>query len=316
MKIVSKPVLCKEKSFTLDLETETTHTYQLENGVVSHNTTSCILGSASGIHPHHARRYIRRIQGNYMEAPLQYFKEHNPIAVESSVWSANKTDEVISFCVEALGKTKNDLSAIELLQHVKSTQENWVENGKNLELCTRPWLTHNVSNTINVRPEEWDGITDYIYENRKYFAGISLLPQSGDLDYPQAPFTTIYTPKEIVQNYGDGSLMASGLIVDGLRAFDNNLWAACDAVIGLGTDPENYSEDKKEFIRRANQFAERYFDNLKQMTYCLKCVHNWKLWCDLNREYRDVDYSKMLENTDETGETREWACSGGTCELR
>src|SRR5690606_28349091 len=62
-------------------------------------TTSCILGTSSGIHPHHARRYIRRSQGNKLEAPLQYFKNVNPSAVEKSVWSANGTDEVISFCV-------------------------------------------------------------------------------------------------------------------------------------------------------------------------------------------------------------------------
>lgn len=50
MRVSSKPCLSKGDTFTLDLETENTHTYQLGNGVVSHNTTSCILGSASGVH--------------------------------------------------------------------------------------------------------------------------------------------------------------------------------------------------------------------------------------------------------------------------
>lgn len=32
-------------------------------------TSSCILGTSSGIHPHHWRRYLRRVQTNKMEAP-------------------------------------------------------------------------------------------------------------------------------------------------------------------------------------------------------------------------------------------------------
>lgn len=278
-------------------------------------TTSCILGTSSGIHPHHAKRYFRRIQGNALEAPLQFFKLANPLAVEKSVWSANGTDEIITFCVEVnSGRTKNDLSALKLLDYVRSTQQNWVAAGKREEACVKPWLMHNVSNTINVRPEEWTDVAEYIFENRQFFAGISLLPQSGDLDYPQAPFTTVYTPKEIVSIYGDGSLMASGLIVHGLEAFDNNLWAACDAVLGLGAPIKEDETTKLEFLRRANQFAKRYFkDDLRQMVYCLKCVHNWKLWCDLNREYRDVDYSQMYEADDATTLQETIACAGGTC---
>lgn len=304
-------------------------------------TTSCILGSASGIHPHHAKRYFRRIQGNYMEAPLQYFKQHNPIAVEKSVWSANKTDEVITFCVEVPdgAKFKNQLGALTLLEHVKSTQQNWVVPGKREDLCTQPWLSHNVSNTINIKPDEWEAVTDFIFDNRDYFAGIALLPQSGDLDYPQAPFATVHTAREIVQMYGEGCLFASGLIVDGLRAFDDNLWAACDAAMGQGeplVEPAEPAEGailgmtefnayksafiswemKKDFVRRASQFANRYFEgDVRNMTYCLKEVHHWKLWQDLNREVVDVDFSKMLEDQDNTTPMETVACAGGACAI-
>lgn len=302
-------------------------------------TTSCILGSASGIHPHHATRYFRRIQGNWMEPPLQYFKKFNPQAVEKSVWSANGTDEVISFCVEVPSgaKTKNQLSAVTLLEHVLLTQNNWVAAGKNADLCAKPWLTHNVSNTINIRPEEWDAVAEFIYEHRDNFAGIALLPQSGDLDYPQAPMCTVYNHHEIVSMYGEGCLFASGLIVDGLRAFNDNLWAACDAVLGFGTPlvepvkPDNsnnadeyaaYVEslqsyrNKLDWVRRAKQFAERYFsDDYRQMTYCLKCVHNWKLWQDLSREYVSVDYSHMIEDEDNTKISETIACAGGSCSI-
>jgi ribonucleoside-diphosphate reductase alpha chain len=303
-------------------------------------TTSCILGTASGIHAHHASRYIRRSQANHLEPPLRHFKAFNPLAVESSVWSANKTDEVISFCVEVPkgAKTKNDIDALHLLQYVKLTQKNWVMAGRRPERCAKEWLSHNVSNTITVKEDEWGPVTDYIYANRQYFAGISLLPITGDKDYPQAPFTAVYTPHELVRMYGDGSVMASGLIVDGLHAFEGNLWKACDAVLGLGepiTEPEHpngsdvislertrqYEADLKayelkiDWVRRAEQFAERYFSNVRTMTYALKDVNNWKYWCDLQREYRTVDYTTMVEEEDNTKLEETIACAGGACEI-
>ena len=280
-------------------------------------TTSCILGTASGIHPHHAKKYIRRVQGNYLEPPLQHFKKQNSIAVEKSVWSANKTDEVVSFCIEVPkgAKTKNDIGAIELLKCVKSMQKNWVQHGTNRDRCTQPWLVHNISNTITVKEDEWDAVADFIYENRQYFAGVSLLPITGDKDYPQAPFTAVYTPREIVRMHGDGSVMASGLVVDGLHAFNNNLWAACDCSLGRGEPIENLNDNQKDWVRRAHQFATRYFgEDVRKMTYCLKDVANWKYWCDLNREYKDIDYTEMIEEEDNTKLSQEAACAGGQCE--
>ena len=198
-------------------------------------------------------------------------------------------------------------------------------SGTRPERCVKPWLTHNVSNTISVRSNEWDEVADFIYNNRKYFCGVSLISIDGDKDYPQAPFSAIYTPVEIAKMYGDGSLMASGLIVDALYAFDNNLWKACDAVLGRGEpiiEAVDDNEDKiftskKDWVRRAKQFADRYFGgDEKNMTYCLKDVANWKYWCDLNREYKEVDYSEMIEEKDNTKAMQEWACSGPNgCEL-
>ena len=301
-------------------------------------TTSCVLGTSSGVHPHHARRYIRHVQGNRLENILQHFKKYNPFAVERCVWSANGTDEVVAFTIEVKdgAKTKNDIGAMELLEHVKSTQAHWVSNGKIKARCSQPWLTHNVSNTIYVMPDEWDKVADYIYRNRKYFAGISLLPQSGDLDYPQAPFVCIHTPREILQMYGDGTLMASGLIVDGLDAFSGDLWVACDAVQGLGTplvEPkrpgnghvniDDYRQweksikkfaDKLDWIRRVKQFADRYCEgDVKRCCYLMKEVNNWKKYLDLNREYKDVIYEDLCEEEDFTTPMQESACAGGVC---
>jgi ribonucleoside-triphosphate reductase len=278
-------------------------------------TASAMLGTSSGIHPHHAKRYIRHVQANILEAPFQHFKSYNPQACEKSRWSANNTDEVIKFPIEVPdgSKLKNQLPAVEMLSIVKDTQKNWVQSGKNKTLCTQEYLCHNVSNTITVKPDEWEDVTKYIYNNRKYFAGISLIPQSGDKDYPQAPFTTVYTSREIVKEYGDAALWCSGLIEMGLGAFDNNLWAACDYV-NMNQAKENDNKDKLIFITKMKNFAGKYFDgDIRRLTYCMKDVYSWKIYCDLFDSYKKVDYTQLLETEDNTAGIEEISCAGGAC---
>lgn len=278
-------------------------------------TSSSMLGTSSGIHPHHAKRYIRHVQANVLEAPYQHFKKVNPQACERSSWSANNTDEVIKFPVEVPdgAKLKNQLPAIEMLSVVKETQKNWVYSGKNRSLCTQDYLSHNVSNTVTVKSDEWTEVTKYIYTNRKYFAGISLIPQSGDKDYPQAPFTTVYTSREIVKEYGDAALWCSGLIELGLNAFDNNLWAACDYV-AMNQAKENDSDSKLKFITKMKNFAGKYFDgDIKRLTYCMKDVYNWKVYCDLYSSFKKVDYTQLAETEDNTVGIEEISCAGGAC---
>ena len=278
-------------------------------------TSSSMLGTSSGIHPHHAKRYIRHVQANILEPPYQYFKSYNPQACEKSSWSANNTDEVVKFPIEVPdgSKLKNQLPAVEMLGVVKDAQRNWVHSGKNRSLCTQDFLSHNVSNTVTVQPDEWENVTKFIYDNRKFFAGISLIPQSGDKDYPQAPFTTVYTSREIVKEYGDAGLWCSGLIELGLNAFDNNLWSACDYMT-LSQETDKDTEDKKLFAVKMHRFAKKYFDgDLKRLTYCMKDVYNWKIYKDLYDSFAKVDYTQLMETEDNTVGIEEISCAGGAC---
>jgi ribonucleoside-diphosphate reductase alpha chain len=278
-------------------------------------TSSSMLGTSSGIHPHHAKRYIRHVQANVLEAPYEYFKSYNPQACEKSSWSANDTDEVIKFPIEVPdgSKLKNQLPAVEMLDVVKNTQIHWVNSGKNKDLCTQQYLSHNVSNTVTVKPDEWEEVTKFIYKNRQYYAGISLIPQSGDKDYPQAPFTTVYTSREIVKEYGDASLWCSGLIELALRSFDKNLWAACDYVT-LNQFKDGDDEEKLRFVTKMKNFAGKYFDgDIKRLTYCMKDVYNWKVYCDLRDSFNKVDYTQLSESEDNTTGIEEISCAGGAC---
>lgn len=296
-------------------------------------STSCILGTSSGIHPCHSTRYFRRVQSNTTEEPLKFFKKYNPHAVIKSVWSAGGTDDVITFlCKSKPGAIiKKDVSAIDLLKKVKLVQTYWVTEGRNIDLCAHPWLNHNVSNTITIKDDEWKEAADFIYGNRQYFAGISMLGESGDMTYQQAPFQAVYTHEEISLLYGAGSVFASGLIVHAHLAFGGNLYDACSSLLGYGqkynipefdiNNSNSFVESdeiykKVRWIAQAKKFALRHFNNdLTKMTHCLKSVDAWKTWCDLKRTYIKVPWEEFYEEQDNTKQKDYVACSGNACEV-
>jgi len=170
-------------------------------------TNSLVLMSASGAHPHHARRYFRRIQCNKHEPIYKYFKSINPHMCEPGVWSANKTDDVVMFPLQVSDKAmvKEDLDAVKHLELIKLIQENWVIPGSTKYNDKK--VTHNVSCTIQVADDEWAKVTKYIYDNKQDFAAVSFLAKIGDKLYKQAPMEAITTPEDetkwndIINNY-------------------------------------------------------------------------------------------------------------------
>jgi ribonucleoside-diphosphate reductase alpha chain len=282
---------------------------------------SVLLGTSSGIHPHHAKRYFRHIQGNKEEDIVKAFAEANPKAVEESVWSANGKDLVLSFPITAPRGSilRESVSGLELLEYVKLVQNSWVEYGTNVELCNHPKLRHNVSNTITV--DDWDATAEYVYENRHHFAGISFLPPSGDKDYAQAPFTEVKTPEKILEEYGTASMLASGLIVDGLHAFNNNLWLACDSVLDRGIDLSNKGSDnllQRDWVRRVKKFSRRYFKNdLILTTYCLKDIHLLHKWETVTRSFKPIDWltADIKPKYTDVNTLGAQSCHGGVCDI-
>lgn len=281
---------------------------------------SVLLGTASGIHGEHSPRYFRNVQLNKEEEITKLIAETNPAMVEESVWSPNKTDVVVSFPVISQEGSiyKADLLGVKQLDYVKKAQQYWIEHGTNVDLCVDKRLRHNVSNTITV--DDWDEVEEYIYNNRQWFAGISLLSALGDKAYAQAPFTEVVTAEQLLSKYGSCSMFASGLIVDALHAFDGDLWVACDTVLGYGIKLTDDSRDllKRDWVRRAKKFAANFFNGEDmEMTFCLKDCHNFYRWEKIMRNMVEVDFSKELGKKEYTdvGTLAGAACAGGACEV-
>lgn len=282
---------------------------------------SVLLGTASGIHGEHSDVYFRNVQMNENDEVLAVIKSINPKMIERSVWSPNGTDYVVSFPVftKKGSITKNNLLGVKQLEYVKLAQQYWVEYGTNIDLCVDKNLRHNISNTITV--DNWEEVEQYLFDNRKYFAGVSLLSAMGDKAYAQAPFTEVKTSVQILEEYGDASMFASGLIVEGLHAFDNNLWLACDTVQGFGSKlSEDDSGDllKRDWVRRAKKFANNYFDgDLLKATFCLKDCYNLHKMHSIINTMQYIDFSTALskQKYTEVDTIGSAGCAGGTCEI-
>lgn len=154
-------------------------------------TASIVLESAPGIHPWHAAKYIRRVQADAFEPLYKYVEAIQPQRCFKSVWGGEHA-RVIAFACEAPegAVVKSDINAVEHLSIIKRVNKEWVRPGT-LHPNRLEGAYHNVSCTVTVRPDEWDLVADYLFHNRAFFTGVSLLGGSGDYDYEQAPLQEV-----------------------------------------------------------------------------------------------------------------------------
>ena len=240
-------------------------------------TTSILLGTASGIHPHFGRRVIRHIQMNKDNPVIQLFKQHNPSLVEESEWSANGTDYVVAFPIEcdADAVVKGDLSAVEFLDHVRLVQRAWVEAGT-ARPCSAEQLRHNVSNTCAVREDEWGHVEEYLWSHRDALTGVAMLGDMGELCYPQLPNQTVLSLAQYRERFGD---------------------EAADCV-AQGELPVDVSPPVDE--------------GTEAMIYHARGILKFER---LKRDLVAVPYEGWREASDVTNPTADGACSGQSCEV-
>lgn len=147
-------------------------------------TTSCVLGSSSGIHAWHDKHFIRRMRIGKNESIYRYLSTSHPELVEDEFFKPH-LEAVISLPMKAPeGAIFRDESAIDLLERVKRYSRDWVKVGHR-----EGDNTHNVSATIYIKPDEWETVRAWMWANRSYFNGLSVLPHDGG-SYKQAPFET------------------------------------------------------------------------------------------------------------------------------
>jgi ribonucleoside-diphosphate reductase alpha chain len=144
-------------------------------------TSSLVVGSSSGIHAWHNDYYIRRMRLGKDEALYHYLLKNMPDLVDDDEF--NPSGAVASFPQKAPeGAIYRTESMLDLLQRVLTFNTEWVRSGH-----VKGDNTHNVSCTISIREGEWSELTNWMWENRDGYNGISVIPYDGGT-YVQAPF--------------------------------------------------------------------------------------------------------------------------------
>jgi ribonucleoside-diphosphate reductase alpha chain len=145
-------------------------------------TTSLTLGTSSGIHAWHNDYYIRRVRVGKNEAIYSHLLLNHPELVEDEYFRPHDT-AVIGIPqkapADAIFRTE---SPIQLLERVKKVHGEWIKPGHRTGNNT-----HNVSATVSIREHEWDAVGEWMWENKEYYNGLSVLPYDGGT-YIQAPF--------------------------------------------------------------------------------------------------------------------------------
>jgi len=145
-------------------------------------TTSLTLGTSSGIHAWHNEYYIRRVRVGKNESIYSHLKQNHPELVEDEYFRPHDT-AVIGIPQKAPeGSILRNESPIQLLERVKKVQQEWIKPGHRSGSNA-----HNVSATISIREHEWPAVGEWMWENREYYNGLSVLPYDGGT-YIQAPF--------------------------------------------------------------------------------------------------------------------------------
>jgi ribonucleoside-triphosphate reductase len=145
-------------------------------------TTSLVLGTSSGIHAWHNDYYIRRMRLGKNEAIYSYLAINHPELLEDEYFNPT-SQSVISVPQKAPnGAITRHESTLDLLERVKLISKDWVKQGHN-----KGNNTHNVSCTVSVRDDEWKIIGEWMWVNKEYYNGLSVLPYHGGT-YKQTPF--------------------------------------------------------------------------------------------------------------------------------
>ena len=140
-------------------------------------TTSCLVDSASGLHPRYADFYYRRVRIDKKD-PIYTLMKDQGVPCEDDVINPGST-AVFTFAMKAPKgtMTTEDLRAIAHLDIWKIYQEHYCH--------------HKPSITVNYTDAEFLEVGQWLWENFDCATGISFLPGGDSHSYAQAPFERI-----------------------------------------------------------------------------------------------------------------------------
>jgi len=159
-----------------------THWASRTTTVKPEGTSSLVLGCSSGIHAWHHPYYIRRVGVEKEEAIYKYLKEFHPDLLEDDFFKPT-TLAHIKVPIRAPEKAVfRSETALQFLARVSKVYKEWVKPG-----YLKGHNHNNISCTVSIKPNEWDRVGSWMWENRNNYTAITVLPYS-EHSYVQPPY--------------------------------------------------------------------------------------------------------------------------------
>ena len=146
-------------------------------------TVSQLVDASSGMHPRHAKYYIRRVRISANDPLFHMLRDQKfPYYPEVGQLKHSASTYVLEFPIKApkVAITRDSISSINQLEHWKLVKENYTE--------------HNPSVTVSVGDNEWIEAANWLYGNWDMLGGLSFLPRT-DHSYALAPYEEISKEK-------------------------------------------------------------------------------------------------------------------------
>ncbi len=145
-------------------------------------TSSLVLGTSSGIHAWHNEYYIRTMRLGKNESLYTHLTIHHPELLEDDYFKPS-IQSIISVPQKSpAGSILRNESALDLLERVKKFNIEWIRAGHR-----KGENINNVSATISIKENEWDVVGEWMWENKDYYNGLSVLPFDNG-SYVQSPY--------------------------------------------------------------------------------------------------------------------------------
>lgn len=221
MKLKNKPIKNKEKIMTVDIEVSDTHSYQLKNGVVVHNSVSKIFALTEGWHLPAMEYYLRWVQ----------FRNDDPLVAEYALngYPTRKLQQysgttIVGFptapTISSLGLgdklvTAGEATPEEQFKWVMLGEKYWIhgtdENGDLLKES----YGNQISYTLKYKPElvNYKHFKSMIEKYQSQVRCCSVMPQEDVSSYEYTPEERISVEKfdEIQTNLTRNMLKKSNL---------------------------------------------------------------------------------------------------------
>lgn len=188
-----KSITRKEPELTVDIEVSETHSYQLANGAVSHNTTSKLFGLTEGAHLPAMREYLRWVQFRN-DDPLvaEYQAKGYPIkklrTYQGTTVVGFPTQPTIVQLAKDLHLTDKVVTAAEAtpeeqFEYLRLLEKYWIAGGRTNDTGNQ------VSYTLKYDPEvvTLEEFSKVILKNQPTVKCVSVMPQVDATAYEYQP---------------------------------------------------------------------------------------------------------------------------------